>query len=551
VDFGGVRQVANLPGPDGVISFREAVTAANNTIGPQRIEFAIPKSTFWLGSNMALLKVENAPGGFTVSGNATTIDFTSQTRNIGDTNPGGNEVGIFGLMGNFTLPQAAITVTGSGCIIRGLDQVQNFGYGVLITGSRNHVVGCHFFEPFGGLVFAGVAIRPFTATPATANWIGGTGPGDGNVIATSPGVGVEITGPASNNMVVGNTLTRSHVAGLLIQGGATNTRVGGTTIAERNVISGNGTGGGQIPQDSDILMDGVNGTIIEGNFLGTTSTGVEAAVPPAVGIEMHGCSNTSIARNVISGYLAQGIHEGRPFRTGIGIFVTTGQGGVPSTDTRIQGNQIGVGADGTTSLPNAEGVRSNTGFPLNMRVLIGGAFAGQGNVIANNAGTGIVVGAASTGVTISRNSIFNNGAPNPLFPTGFLGIDLLGASGVAGVTANDLKDPDNGGNGLQNFPIIRSLAVINGATVIGGTLNSLPNQGFVIEIFSSPVRNALGHGEGKTFLGSVNVLTDANGNASFSRTIFGAVTSGDIVSATATQIATGNTSEFSASRVMP
>ena len=34
--------MADLPGPDGRVSFREACTAANNTTGPQTIAFAIP-----------------------------------------------------------------------------------------------------------------------------------------------------------------------------------------------------------------------------------------------------------------------------------------------------------------------------------------------------------------------------------------------------------------------------------------------------------------------------------------------------------------------------
>ena len=44
VDFGGAQQVSDLPGPGGKVSFREAVTASNNTLGPQTIAFAIPTS---------------------------------------------------------------------------------------------------------------------------------------------------------------------------------------------------------------------------------------------------------------------------------------------------------------------------------------------------------------------------------------------------------------------------------------------------------------------------------------------------------------------------
>lgn len=42
VDFGGAQQISDLPGPDGVVSLREAITAANNTTGPNVIGFNIP-----------------------------------------------------------------------------------------------------------------------------------------------------------------------------------------------------------------------------------------------------------------------------------------------------------------------------------------------------------------------------------------------------------------------------------------------------------------------------------------------------------------------------
>ena len=61
VDFTGSQQVSDLPGPDGLVSFREAVTAANNTTGPQPIAFAIPTEEFWLFTDMALLQLEQGP----------------------------------------------------------------------------------------------------------------------------------------------------------------------------------------------------------------------------------------------------------------------------------------------------------------------------------------------------------------------------------------------------------------------------------------------------------------------------------------------------------
>lgn len=123
-DFGLPQRVENLPGPDGRVSFQEACIAANNTPGPQTIEFAVPQSEFWLVMNMALLKLENGP--FVLRDDATTIDFSSQTANIGDTNPAGPDIGIYGLEPN-GWGSPAIIITASNSVIRGLGAVGSAG----------------------------------------------------------------------------------------------------------------------------------------------------------------------------------------------------------------------------------------------------------------------------------------------------------------------------------------------------------------------------------------------------------------------------------------
>ena len=73
-----------------------------------------------------------------------------------------------------------------------------------------------------------------------------------------------------------------------------------------------------------------------------------------------------------------------------------------------------------------------------------------------------------------------------------------------------------GANNIQNFPVLTS-AVDNGATLtVQGTLNSLANTTFRIEIFGNAAGDVSGFGEGATPLGFVNVTTDGAGNASFS-----------------------------------
>jgi hypothetical protein len=81
-------------------------------------------------------------------------------------------------------------------------------------------------------------------------------------------------------------------------------------------------------------------------------------------------------------------------------------------------------------------------------------------------------------------------------------------------------------------------------TAVSGTLHSLPGTNFRVEFFT------LGGGATQTFLGSVAVMTDAAGVATFS-TMFNKSLGGQSVVATATNLATFDTSEFSAAVPVP
>jgi hypothetical protein len=82
-----------------------------------------------------------------------------------------------------------------------------------------------------------------------------------------------------------------------------------------------------------------------------------------------------------------------------------------------------------------------------------------------------------------------------------------------------------------------------GAGKIVGILNSIPNTAFRLEFFANPTWDPSGHGQGKDFLGSQMITTDAQGNASFTFS-FTPISGEPIITATATDPA-GNTSEFS------
>jgi hypothetical protein len=168
---------------------------------------------------------------------------------------------------------------------------------------------------------------------------------------------------------------------------------------------------------------------------------------------------------------------------------------------------------------------------------------GAGNRIAHNGADGVsIVAGDSAGNHILSNSIFSNGG---------LGIDLVGGTEDAnGVTTNDTGDPDIGPNDLQNFPVIRSAtrSSATGDTTISGRLDSNPSQDFVIQCFLTNGAPASGYGEGSRLLNTTTVSTNANGNGRFSCVssfpMLGQI-SGQMVSVAATNVATGDSSEFS------
>ena len=81
-----------------------------------------------------------------------------------------------------------------------------------------------------------------------------------------------------------------------------------------------------------------------------------------------------------------------------------------------------------------------------------------------------------------------------------------------------------------------------GPTILGALFES-PNTSYLLQFFASPQADPSGYGQGKILIGSMNVQTDANGNANF-KAGMPPTSAGAYISATATDSA-GNASEFS------
>jgi CSLREA domain-containing protein len=293
-----------------------------------------------------------------------------------------------------------------------------------------------------------------------------------------------------------------------------NNVIGGSAPADRNLLSGD--------PDGEIIVENGDNTQILGNYIGTDVTGtlpLNTGSGSQWGVRILGgvpfvTTNTTISGNLISG------------NAGGGAFITSPGGGF------VQGNLIGTQRDGVSPLGNGNfgGLDlGSTGFT------VGGTGLGQGNTIAFNTGWGVDVRLNVSGNAILGNSIYSNGQ---------LGISLLGISPFP--LANDACDADTiPGNSGQNYPVITSAPIAAGSVTISGTLNSVASTTYRVEFFSSAAGDASGNGEGQTFLGFVNVTTDALCSASFVSPALAIPPGQTFITATATD-PSNNTSEFSA-----
>lgn len=138
-----------------------------------------------------------------------------------------------------------------------------------------------------------------------------------------------------------------------------------------------------------------------------------------------------------------------------------------------------------------------------------------------------------TGVTITENSISASDIP----------IDL----GGDGPTPNDpAPDADGGANRRQNYPTLTSVTA-GSAAVVEGRLESVPSTTYRIELFKSDASDP----EAQTFVRGFEVTTDSSGMAQFHETIASSLSGGEALTATATNLLTGDTSEVSGAVIVP
>ena len=578
----------------GACTFRAAIQESNASVGSEdTIVFNLPATPFSIAPTTDLPAITDPVD----------IDGTTQAGFV--------DVPIVEVRGDAdaTPKSIGLQLKIGGCTVRGL-VVNRFEFTQIriVSGSKGStIVGNYIGTDITGSSPAGAQVG-IGIYAGDGHHIGGSTPGDRNVVGGNT-TEILVNSPAGKTTIQGNFIgtDASGQTAVAPSGGsgidvsfAGPAVIGGPGPGEGNVISGH-TGGIGVNIFSDLVFSGPGHAIV-GNRIGTNVDGTNA-VPNSVGIEteMYGLSSVQIAGNVVSGNRNSGINlredrgsiiqgnmvgvdvsglEAIPQDYGILLSETTGVlvGGTAETERNvisgnaaqgidllgqasanvIQGNYIGVGADGQKDLGNlADGI-SCCGISADRQPgqenLIGGVSAGAGNVIAYNGWAGIAVGRGSpyeTGpvVSILGNSVYSNGN---------LGIELVPPLGGGGPTPNDSGDADAGPNDLQNFPVIESISSGGGQTVANASFNSTPNTDFRLEFFRNESCNQPASpsflwyfGEGQTLVGAEQVTTDAAGDWSGAVSLAGATAPTEVITSTATRFTergvslAGSTSEFS------
>lgn len=454
-----------------------------------------------------------------------TIDGFSQPGATPNTLAVGNDAVYKIVLDGSSMPNLAsmFQLTGAANTIRGFVFSNQKGIAVDISGGGNVVSGNFIGTNITGSVEQAAGTPAIAINPGGgANTIGGVTPATRNVIV---GKGGANGGTLLINQSIGNSILNNYIgvnaAGTAMLGPSynavelivgQNTNIGAAVLGGGNVIAG---------ANAAIRLGAgpANGNVVRNNFLNTNATGTGP-----VGAAGHGITTDNGASNNTIG--GAGLNEGNVISGGVhGIILADG-----AANYTIRGNKFGTDVTGTKPVPGSGGgIIILT--PANGSS-IGGINPGEGNTIAFMAGNGIHF-AGGSGYTISGNSIFANGG---------LGITL---NGTGNPIPNDPGDADTGPNDQQNNPVLTTAALGAGTVSLSGTLNSTASTNYRIEFFGNPVCDKSGSGEGKSFLGSVTMATDGGGNLAFGPVPLSLPPNRLVFTATATNLTTGNTSEFS------
>jgi len=485
-------------------SLREAIHKANTMAGTITIKFNI------------------APGGAkTIQPSFALPEITGTVVIDGASQPGFSSAPLIELDGSHISisPVDGLVIKGGNSVVKSLVVNRFSGRGILVGFPGGvKIQGCYIGTDLTGSLPAGNHAGGIVVA-GNENEIGGTAPGDRNVISANLGDGVAVNGTL--NDVWGNIigLNAAGTAPLGNQGNGVTfdgdiNLLGGTTDGARNIISGNLENGVLIRSDN---ID------VKGNYIGTDVTGSVALGNQANGIKVFGLGGVQIGSgnsgggNVISangltgvwldessfgayvlgnligtdrtgtaalGNIKAGIQVGGANHRIGGPFdslrnLISGNGGpgiaVLSTSTggMIQNNFIGTTLDGKSALGNNMGIEVGMGAGAT-NVLIGGAPNTEGNVISGNTEEGVLL---YHGATVQGNYIGTDDTGLAPLGNGGNGILALGAGNLIGGTGMSNTIAFNGKNGVA---VISNSGGATGNSILSNSIHDNDGLGIAL-----------------------------------------------------------------------
>jgi CSLREA domain-containing protein len=333
-----VTTAADVVNPtDGVLSLREAITAANGSAGTDTINFAIGSGAQTIQPT-SLLPFVTQP---------TVLDATTQ--------PGYAGKPLIELDGS-KVDTGCLILTGGNSTVRGF-AINRFSAttgptgGIVLAGDKG---GNVIEDNYIGTNRAGDAI--FGASQQISYGVIVRNNGnriEGNVLSGNAGGGVllqNVGGDSANNLIANNLLGTDWTGmrdlgngryGVFFIGAGNGNRI------EGNVISGNDEGGMIIDSDNNVVV---------GNKIGAAANG-RTPLGNGLGIWIAGGRNNTI------GGTAPGAGNVIAFNGSHGVFVNVGTDGTVPTGNAIRGNSIYgnglLGIDLAPGTPSVGGVTPN------------------------------------------------------------------------------------------------------------------------------------------------------------------------------------------------
>ena len=406
-------------------SIRNAIDNVDAGVGDPTITFAI-------GTGQQTIDVLSALPAIT---NPTIIDGTTQPGYSGTPliELNGAEAGS-GVNG---LTIAASDVTVQGLVISGFG-----GYGILVTGDDALIENSYIGTDPTGTIAEGNSGGVWVV--ATGDTIGGTSTDAGNVISGNRGDGITLVG-SDSTLIQGNKIGTdvsginalgNSAHGILAYYGGSGDTIGGTSPAARNIIAANGS----VFWDG-IELFGVADNLVEGNYVGTDVTGTIELGNGDNGVDFLNCNSSTVggtvsgAGNLISSNSGSGIID-----NGSGNVVEGNRIGTDSSGSKVLANAyngiIVVGADDGTIGGTAAGasnlISGNVGDGID--ILQSSGYLVEGNLIGTDLTGATALGNSNAGVELGV-SIEGN-EDNTIGGSSSASRNLISGNAFAGVLIN-------------------------------------------------------------------------------------------------------------------